>query len=246
MHTLIAELTRLYLAPGMLAPQALEQQLLGEASAPVNLVSDAGTTRALAIAFRQGGAGSAHWQALCTLANALQVELDLPAPAVSIAGADGYHLWLSLERLTPVALVQQFVALLGAAYLPDAGPMQHLAMVELPPCLHAGSGKWAAFINPGLGASFADDAGLDMAPPLAGQVALLAGLRSISEAQLVHALDMLRAGQPLITEAVQAVELAPATPPQGLLLKDATLEDIISHLHANNIEPTFRHLIRGK
>jgi len=28
-----------------------------------------------------------------------------------------------------------------------------------------------------------------------------------------------------------------------LLLKDATLEDIVRHLHAKNIEPTFRHLV---
>jgi hypothetical protein len=34
-----------------------------------------------------------------------------------------------------------------------------------------------------------------------------------------------------------------ATPQDGLLLKDATLEDIVQFLHAKNIEPTFRHLI---
>jgi hypothetical protein len=31
--------------------------------------------------------------------------------------------------------------------------------------------------------------------------------------------------------------------PDGLLLKDATLEDIVRFLHAKNIEPTFRHLM---
>jgi hypothetical protein len=30
-----------------------------------------------------------------------------------------------------------------------------------------------------------------------------------------------------------------------LLLRDATLEDIVRHLHAKNIEPTFRHLLPG-
>jgi hypothetical protein len=34
----------------------------------------------------------------------------------------------------------------------------------------------------------------------------------------------------------------PAAQPEGLLLKDATLEDIVRHLHAMNIEPTFRFL----
>jgi hypothetical protein len=35
---------------------------------------------------------------------------------------------------------------------------------------------------------------------------------------------------------------APSATPGGLLLKDATLEDIVRHLHAKNIEPTFRFL----
>jgi hypothetical protein len=37
---------------------------------------------------------------------------------------------------------------------------------------------------------------------------------------------------------LQAQVQTPA--PKGLLLKDATLEDIVRHLHAKNIEPTFR------
>ncbi|WP_409032981.1 hypothetical protein [Janthinobacterium sp. CG_23.3] len=32
----------------------------------------------------------------------------------------------------------------------------------------------------------------------------------------------------------------------GLLLEDATLEDIVKLLHPKGIEPTFRHLIPGK
>jgi hypothetical protein len=32
----------------------------------------------------------------------------------------------------------------------------------------------------------------------------------------------------------------PASTPDGLLLKDATLEDIVRVLHARGIEPTFR------
>jgi hypothetical protein len=31
--------------------------------------------------------------------------------------------------------------------------------------------------------------------------------------------------------------------PDGLLLKDATLEDIVRFLHSKNIEPTFRHIL---
>jgi hypothetical protein len=36
-----------------------------------------------------------------------------------------------------------------------------------------------------------------------------------------------------------------ASSPEGLLLKDATLEDIVRHLQAKHIEPTFRFLHLG-
>jgi NADPH-dependent ferric siderophore reductase len=97
----------------------------------------------------------------------------------------------------------------------------------LPPQLNQASGKWAAFIHPGMGASFAGDEGLEMPPPEAGQVALLEGLESATPAQFAHALARLR-------PQGRAAE--------GLLLRDATLEDIVKHLHSKNIEPTFRFL----
>ena len=183
-----------------------------------------------------------HWRLLCDVANAVQVQLGFPAPAVSISGADGYGLWLSLAAPVPTALAQQFLERLRAAYFPGMAlrPDAAFAAVELPPCLHQGTGKWAAFIHPGLGASFAGEAGLEMAPPFAGQLALLEGLQSISPAQFQQAMMKLQL-------APDAAPAAPArdTAPAALLLKDATLEDIVRHLHAHNIEPTFRHLIRG-
>jgi hypothetical protein len=237
---LISELTRLYLAPGLVAPDLLERQLQGAPGAALRLVTDQGLTRAVVIAFRKTGSAddAQHWTLLCTVANALQGELGLPAPAVSISGADGFHLWLSLETPMPVALVRQFLALLHKTYFPDLVPDAEPPEVALPPCLHLGSGKWSAFINPGLGASFADESGLEMAPPLAGQIALLAGLQSATQAQLAHAMQVLEQ-----TDGVSAPQPVPAALPQGLLLKDATLEDIVSFLHAKNIEPTFRHLL---
>ena len=44
--------------------------------------------------------------------------------------------------------------------------------------------------------------------------------------------------------AADAPVEAPAASAQGLLLKDASLEDIVRHLHAKHIEPTFRHIIK--
>ncbi|MES2322285.1 MAG: hypothetical protein V4633_08495 [Pseudomonadota bacterium] len=236
MQKYISELTRLYLQPGTLSPAALEQHLLGQTAAPVSLASGDGRTRAIVIPFHKqaDGAEADHWTLLCEVANALQAELALPAPAVSISGADGYALWLSLAAPLPLAEVRQFLELLRTRRFPAMAPAPDAA-VELPPCLHPRTGKWAAFIHPGLGASFAAEAGLEMSPPFAGQSALLEGVQCISDAQFRHALAIL---QPAKTSTP-----APAAP-AGLLLADATLEDIVRHLHARHIEPTFRHLVR--
>jgi hypothetical protein len=251
MQKLISELNRLYLPAGVLSVETLALRSQGASSAAISLAdSDAGgRARALVIAFRKlpGGDSAQHWTLLCDVANAMQTQLGLPAPAVSISGADGYGLWLSFAAPTPTATLQQFHDLLRAAYFPDsdARPDAATAAVELPPCLHPRTGLWSAFINPGLGASFADESGLEMAPPLAGQVALLEHLESVSDKQLAHAMTTLQQSY-----GTAPANTAPSTtgplPPSSLLLQDATLEDIVRHLHAKNIEPTFRHLISPK
>lgn len=239
MQKLVAELNRLYIQPGAVSPEALTRSLAGEAT--VSLTPHEGLTRAIVIRFDKTADSDEahHWHRLCEVAHALQADLGLPAPAVSISGAHGYGLWLSLETPAPTTQVQEFMELLRAAHFPDIAlaPDAADAPVELPPCLHQPSGKWAAFIHPGMGASFADEAGLEMTPPLAGQAAFLEGLHSTGAAQFQQALDALR---PQRDDTPLPVHL-PSSP--GLLLKDATLEDIISHLHAKNIEPTFRHLL---
>jgi hypothetical protein len=247
MDKLISELNGLYLLPGTTSPELLTQHIRGQNTLAIDLAKN-GLTRAIVITFQKtGDSGEAqHWTRLCAVANALQSDLGLPAPAVSISGADGYGLWLSLEAPVPVAQAQRFLELLHRAYFPDIElrPDAVTAPVELPPCLNKSSGKWAAFIHPGMGASFADEPGLEMAPPMAGQAAFLEGLESISEAQFLGALDMLQQAQAVAPVAsVPAAEQAVA--PEGLLLKDATLEDIVRFLHSKNIEPTFRHLIEG-
>jgi hypothetical protein len=224
----------------------LVQHLLGQAAGAINLTTDDGMTRAMVIAFRKtaGGGDAQHWSQVCEVANALQARLGFPAPAVSISGADAYCLWMSLELPVPAAQAQEFVELLRLAYVPDMDlPADAVsAPVELPPCLNRSTGKWAAFIHPGMGSSFAEEAGLEMAPPFAGQAAFLEALQSIGAAQFQHALDMLRKSHraaPVVSSPV----LEHAVDADGLLLRDATLEDIIRFLHSKNIEPTFRHLI---
>jgi hypothetical protein len=238
MHKLIQELLRLYLMPGTPTDQLAQ---------PVDLAALDGSVRAIVIPFRKMRTGdeAAHWTLLCDVANALQTELDFPAPAVSVSGSDGYGLWLSLATPVPAAVAQEFLALLRTAYYPDVKVMAEPAptVMALTPSLNIETGKWAAFIHPGMGASFADESGLEMAPPLAGQAAFLEGLQSIDAAQFADALALLR--QKHGVAPVPAVRSAPpaANVQAGLLLKDATLEDIIAFLHAKHIEPTFRHLL---
>jgi hypothetical protein len=246
MQKLISELTRLYLPAGTFSPEVLAQHMLGQTTLAINLTTDDGLTRAMVIPFQKmrESEDAQHWSRLCAVANALQSELDFPAPAVSISGANGYALWLSLEAPVPAAQAQKFLELLRKAYFPDMElrPDAVSAPVELPPCLNQSTGKWAAFIHPGMGASFADESGLEMAPPFAGQAAFLEGLQSISEAQFLHALNMLQQSHAAApTVCVPALERTVAA--DGLLLRDATLEDIVRFLHSKNIEPTFRHLI---
>ena len=243
MQKLLRELLRLYLLPGT-PPDGLAERIAGQPGPPIDLAAN-GSVRAIVIAFRKMRTGdeAAHWTLLCDVANALQGELDLPAPAVSVSGSDGYGLWLSLATPVPLALAQEFASLVRMAYYPDVKVMAEPAstVVVLPPCLNPDTGKWAAFIHPGMGASFADESGLEMAPPLGGQVAFLEGLQSIDAAQFAAALALLR--QKFPAAPVETVRPVATPAPAGLLLKDATLEDIVAFLHAKNIEPTFRHLM---
>jgi hypothetical protein len=248
MERLISELMRLYLLPDSPATQALMQRAPDARCDPVGLASGDGLTRAIALPFRKAaGEDAQHWERLCTVANGLQADFGFPAPAVSVASAGGYVLWLSLEAPVPMAEARRFVAGLDRLW-PDTLPLSDTvgAPVELPPCLNGATGHWAAFIHPGMGASFADESGLDMAPPAAGQVAFLEGLHSITADQFRAALDRLAPPAPAPV-APPAPSPAPAPVrdgvPDGLLLRDATLDDIVRLLHARGIEPTFRFIV---
>jgi hypothetical protein len=233
MEKLFAQLLRLYLMPdASAAPRNVHGM--------VPLVSGEGLTRAIVIDFPrlQGGALEQHWTDLCAVANALQESFGFPAPAVSITGENGYRLWLSLAEPVPEGDVRRFVSMLRERHFPQLElPLSE--QVLLPPAPNPASGKWAAFIHPGMGASFAEEAGLEVEPPAHAQLAFLEGLESIGKAQFFAALVSLKQDD----ETAELPVPAPAPAADGLLLKDATLEDIVRHLHAMNIEPTFRHLL---
>jgi len=253
MLKLIQELMRLYLPQGVVTEEALQAHILGQQTLPPDITTVDGLTRAIAIPFHRipKAEEGRHWTLLCDLAHALQQELDLPAPAVSIASQEGFCLWLSLATPIPSMEAGQFVELLRRAYFAEIEPVLG-APVELPPCLNRDTGRWSAFINPGMGASFIGEPGLEIAPPQAAQAAFLEGLESIDAVRFDAAIERLQqrgagAAATVGTVTHQAADLpAPGgATPDGLLLKDATLEDIVRHLHALHIEPTFRHVLPG-
>lgn len=145
---------------------------------------------------------SADWPALAELYEAVQRDLDLPAPAVSVSASHGFRLWFSLADGIPVEQGERFLLALYRRYL-SAVPEKHVSLypglatalvehIDIPPYHDAGADKWSAFIDPSLGSMFADEAGLDMAPGMDKQAALLAACASMPndafELALVHLL----------------------------------------------------------
>jgi len=245
MDKLIAALTRLYLMPDAATPDALARHFGGAPPLAVPLVSAQGDTRAIVIDFppRRDAGPEQHWTDLCAVANRLQQDAGFPAPAVSISGACSFRLWLSLAEPVPVGDTRRLTALLRENHFPDLA-LQALDAVELPPFQNPASGKWAAFIHPGMGAAFAEEAGLDIRPPAAAQLAFLEGLDSIGKTAFFDALAAMKQADaaPAAAQPVPAMATGD-TGDAGLLLKDATLEDIVRHLHARGIEPSFRHVL---
>jgi hypothetical protein len=247
MEKLIAQLMRLYLLPGQVPLALLQRQLLGEVTLPVALATPEGRTRAIVIDFdkAKGDEEGRHWTRLCEVAQALQADYGFPAPGVSISANAGFRLWLSFAAPVAASEAQRLLELLRDTAFPELAVPSDLARrtVALPPCLDRESGRWSAFIHPGMGASFADEPGLEMAPPPLAQAAFLEQLDSIGIEQFQAALQALQPasaadpGPP----AKPAPSLRAGAP--DLLLRDASLEDIVRHLHALHIEPTFRHLI---
>lgn len=183
------------LAAGALTPAIVAQCLAGETGMAMNLVSPGGTVRAMIINFKK----ASDWAAVAHLHQAVQDELELPAPALSVSGRKGYRLWFSLAEPIPVAPAREFLNMLRRRYLADLSAANlelrpdsdAPASIKLAPARHSATGKWSAFIDPSLGAMFVDESGLEMAPNMDRQAGILAGLESIKPADFQRALDIL-------------------------------------------------------
>lgn len=188
------------LAGGVLTPALVAQSLAGEAVIGLDLRRPDGMVRAMVLDF----ASAADWAAVAKLYQAIQEDLELPAPAVAVSGRAGYQLWLSLSACIPAAEASLFLAALRDQYLADL-PLAELgchpdsgraaggpSLVTLVPALHEATGKWSAFIDPSMGAMFVDESGLDMAPNPDRQADMLSGLASIKTADFQRALAQLQ------------------------------------------------------
>jgi hypothetical protein len=159
------------------------------------LIDALGQVRALVVNVAQ----PAGWDAVAALCQGIQDELDLPTPAIAVSGGAGFQVWLSLAEPVLVldaqafltALCQRFLSTVPARHvqcLPVAEPSAALPArhASLVPALQGATGRWSAFVAPGLASMFADEPWLDVQPGIDAQAQLLCRLESISVADFAR------------------------------------------------------------
>lgn len=215
MSKLFTELQRLYCLQGqkfhtpqsdgdendILTPEIAAQTMAGEINVALDIVSTDGMARAMVVEFTRAG----DWAQVGKLYQALQNDLDFPAPAVAVTGDTGYRLWVSLTEPIPVAQACSFLNLLRSKYLAE---MTDASLVLCPgiekysrarpgeiylaPALNMTTGKWSAFIDPSMVSMFVDGPWLEMAPSMDKQAGILARLQSITPVEFDRALIALQ------------------------------------------------------
>lgn len=159
----------------------------------------------------------ADWPALSAVWHGVQADLDLPAPAIAVAGADGYQLWFSLAEPVPAAQAAAFLDALRRRYLGDikvsrvgllpaaAGSPQQTVHARPVPAMLPDNGHWSAFVTADLAPVFDDEPWLDSPPNPGGQADLLSRLKSIPVADFEQALQRLLPA-PQLADAKAAVD----------------------------------------
>lgn len=210
-NRLIGELRRLYLladqrcvgpAPDggeiVATPEQLARMLGGERALALAPVAADGTARVMVVCFEY----AADWERVAALYQAVQEDLELPAPAISISGSAGFQLWFSFADPVAGHRLREFLGALRRNCLRDV-PADRFRLFPdmddvqsgsgLVPALCTQTGKWSAFIDPGMGRMFVDEPGLEMAPNMDRQADILAGLKSIEADAFAKALGILQA-----------------------------------------------------
>jgi len=217
MTRLPSELHRLYLMDAPAHP-----------GAEPSLCDAQGRVRAMVL----GLARPADWRVVSALWQGVQVDLGLPAPAISVSGTDAYQLWFSLAEPLPATQAHEFLVALSARYLQDIAPERitlmpsisahtppHIEHAPLVPAEQLPTDQWSAFVAPDLAPVFAQTPWLDIPPNLEGQADLLSGLSSISPVDWSQALARLGPQVVTVAEAVAASETVGAhADPKAFLL----------------------------
>jgi len=213
MNRLQAELHRLY------RPHSTQDH--GTDSEASSLIGSDGRVRAMVLEL----ARPADWDALSTLWRGVQIDMQLPAPAIAVSGIDGYQLWFSLLEAVPVADARAFLESLRLRYLgnipterigiepaADAAALQQARHASMVPALREETGRWSAFVAPDLAALFGDEPWLDLPPGPDAQADLLSRLESTRLADFQKALERLR---PPMTPTAPHAEPASADTADG-------------------------------
>jgi hypothetical protein len=178
MNRLQDELRRLYGVSGDASPPGL-------ASPPAHAWIDAdGSTRALVLQL----ARPASWSEVSALWRAVQVDLDLPAPAIAVTGTDALQLWFSLREPVSAQRATQFLEALGRLHLrgvkpdrlamfPDMNAAGEQCHASLPPA-EVRPECWSAFVAPDLAPLFDGEPWLDHPPGIDAQADLLSRIES--------------------------------------------------------------------
>jgi hypothetical protein len=226
MSRLASELHRLFVPQG--PGPALEHVDAAD------LVGCDGRVRAMVL----GLARPADWPALSKVWQGVQADLGLPAPAIAVAGREGYQLWFSLAEAVPPDQARVFLDAVRRRYLADidtprisllpmddstsARGIRHAAPIPAP---LAANGPWSAFVAPDLAPMFSEESWLDMPPNPEGQADLLSRLASIPHADFLRALEPFSTVGPAVAPSgANANETAPAprgqtTDPRRFLLE---------------------------
>ncbi len=178
MNRLQSELERLYLC------------------GPAGAADAQGRVRALVLAL----SGPADWAALQRVWLGVQVELELPAPAIAVSGGEALQLWFSLAQPVDVHAAHAFLDALRLRWLAELPPRRVRLLPDaarpappLPP-REIAADQWSAFVSPDLAAMFAETPWLDIAPGEDGQANLLRALQPIAPAAFTAAREQLAAG----------------------------------------------------
>ena len=185
-----------------LAPRlAAELDRLFGPAAPAPTDSPEGTTRCLGLELLW----PAQWPSLAAVWQAVQNELGLPEPAITVNGRDALGLWFALQAPVTAAQGQRFLDALRQRYLPDWPSARWRGLVtpqDRPlPQVQPGSGLWSAFVAPDLAPVFTDEPGLDLPPNPDGQAERLARLRSATASEFEQACERLGLGTQAIASA---------------------------------------------